>query len=223
MHPLPSGSALAGLVLAATILLSAGQAAGGMKLPDRIKGTPAARFLSSAGYLKGLADYVLKYERAVGACATATRVRRLRSVHIARPVVIPKVGLRPQWIEMVEVAGCKARFVRPVFTVLFAGDRIAHVALLRGTSRTDPVLQWDIIRPLLAHARASAAKSGCKGNSLARLLGAKFAGKTAGAKGAGWREIWAVSDCRGVHEYAVSLRPSPGGGTDWSLKRRKEK
>ena len=112
--------------------------------------------------------------------------------------------------------GCGGVYRRRIFTAYF-NNKVQHAALLSGSSRAGPRLQWDIVRALLPVARASARKRGCPARSV-RLLKAELDGAASDAARAPWNETWTVSDCAGSHDYAISFKPDPKGGATWAAK-----
>lgn len=186
--------------------------------PEEFNGMIFKNFLKSSGYESQLINYTLSYEKGLGPCSKPLIQKRVRATPLKRPVTFAGVGTPPQWLEIIEIGGCKKTFERTIFTAIVKG-KIRHVALLRGKSFTDPRLQWDIIKAILPAARIQARKKGCKRNSV-RMIGAKAEGERDPGDKSPWNETWVMADCDGVFEYEVSLTPDPKGGTTWAAKRK---
>ncbi|MEM7427959.1 MAG: hypothetical protein AAF441_17845 [Pseudomonadota bacterium] len=181
--------------------------------PQTVNGMSLNDYLGSEGYWTGLKSYVLKYERVLGPCPTPKFERRIKAVPARQAIAVPGAGVPPQWYEILEIKGCSSPFKRMVFTALVKG-RVMHRAMLSGGSKTDPVLQWDVLKALVPHQRSSAEKAGCTPGSPVRLLGAKL---VPGGNATRWSEIWGVADCTGIRELKLSFTTSAAGGTVWKL------
>ena len=181
--------------------------------PQTVNGLSLNDFLGSHGYWNGLKDYVLKYERALGPCSTPRFERRIKAVPADVAVKVPGVGVPPQWYELLEIEGCSKPFRRLVFTALING-KVMRRAMLRGTSNTDPILQWDVMKALVPYQRSRAEASGCAARASVRLLGAKL---VPGGTKKRWQEIWGIADCNGIREMNLTFTASDAGGTVWRL------
>lgn len=181
--------------------------------PETVNGMSLNDFLGSHGYWNNLRDYVLKYERVLGPCPTPKFERRIKAVPAGYAVPVPGVGVPPQWYEILEIKGCSQPYSRMVFTALVNG-KIMHRAMLRGKSKTDPILQWDVMKALVPHQRSRAESNGCDRSAPVRLIGAKL---VPGGTARNWSEVWGVADCNGIRELRLSFTASEAGGTVWKL------
>ncbi len=184
--------------------------------PETIQGLAFAQFIESRAYVNQLVAYTIGYEKRLGPCREPEIRRRLPVMRVRSPVRFAAIGIPPQWLEIFQIGGCGGVYRRRIFTAYF-NNKVQHAALLSGSSRAGPRLQWDIVRALLPVARASARKRGCPARSV-RLLKAELDGAASDAARAPWNETWTVSDCAGSHDYAISFKPDPKGGATWAAK-----
>jgi len=184
--------------------------------PRAIRGVAFADFIESNVYVNQLIAYTMGYEKRLGPCRRPEVRRRLPFVRLKNPVRITGVGTPPQWLEVIEIGGCGKTFKRTIFTAYF-NNKVQRVAMLMGSSRTGPKLQWEIVRAVLPVARARAKESGCRVGTV-RLLKAVREGPAPADSNAPWNETWTTIDCTGNHDYAIALKPDSKGGVIWAAK-----
>lgn len=180
--------------------------------PKTVNGVSLSDYLGSPAYWAKLKQFAVKYERALGPCRTAEVNRRYKALPAKHAYKVPRLGTPPQWIEILNIEGCKTPYRRGVVVFLIKGQP-KFMPILHGTSKADPFLQVDVMRMLLPAARAQASKKNCANAKDVRILGAKLTTETRTNMGPVWNETWRIADCRGVKDYTVRFAPSPRGGT----------
>ncbi len=211
-------TALAGSILLSGITASYGwtpERSEG-KPPQSVNGMSLNDYLGSRGYWNQLKQFTEKFERALGPCPTPQMNLRHKAVPAKQAVRVPGVGVPPQWVEILDIEGCRDPFRRGIFVFLIDG-RPKFMPMLHGTARSDPFLQVDVMRTLLPAARAKATQMSCSNGNDVRLLGAKFNSEQLSQFGMRWSETWRVADCHGSHDYEVRFHQRAGHGTSFSI------
>ncbi len=184
--------------------------------PQSVNGMSLNDYLGSREYWRQLQQFTETFERALGPCPTPQMNRRHKAVPAKQAVRVPGVGVPPQWVEILDIEGCRDPFRRGVFVFLINGHP-KFMPMLHGTARSDPFLQVDVIRTLLPAARAKATQMSCSNGNDVRLLGAKFNSEQLSQSGMRWSETWRVADCHGSHDYEVRFHQRSGKGTSFSI------
>lgn len=103
-----------------------------------------------------------------------------------------------------------------VLVMAAPGQPLRAMALLPGGTAGDPMLQRDAVRPALA--LAAGRLNNCQA---ARITDTRVTqpGRTeAGRVVSAWVEEWVATGCGSTLRIQVTLTPSPGGGTGYSLR-----
>jgi len=184
--------------------------------PQSVNGMSLNDYLGSNKYWSQLRQFTERFERALGPCPTAQMNRRQKAVPAKQAVSVPGVGVPPQWVEILEIEGCREPHRRAMFVFLIDGQP-KFMPILHGTAKSDPFLQVDVMRMLLPAARAKATQMNCANGNDVRVLGTKFNTEQLTSKGMRWSETWRVADCHGSHDYEVRFHQRTGQGTTFQI------
>lgn len=188
--------------------------------PANFKDMPFLSYLGSADYLTALREHALTYERKYGPCTTPGFAGRLNVGRVSFPTPFPGHGMPPQWLEVVKITGCDTPFPRNILVMIVAGElRYFPLLLGKSISRTDAVLQRDVVRSVIISERATAQRSGCSKSGAVRLLSAVLLSQKKTGEGAIWEEGWTIRTCRGRKLLKIHFRAAPDGGTDFIIQR----
>jgi len=205
--------------LALLAMLHASPGLGQQAAKPEIDGRPLKDFLNSEAYIQALRRYVALYETRVGPCRDARPTARVRTVLVRKRFFIPGLDIKttPQWVEAIRIEGCKTSYERLVFSTRGRGKTI-FIALARGGTKADPLLQYDLLKALLPLARARAVKAGCGKSDRVGLITTRALAAAADAPKGTWSEIWQMGTCKGERRYRIDFRPAKSGGTVYDIR-----
>ena len=186
--------------------------------PERFRGIPFRNFLASRDYMVALGEYALNYEREYGPCATPEFAGRLNVGRASFATTISDHGVPPQWLEVVKITGCDDPFPRNILVMIVEGElRYFPLLLGKSISRTDAILQRDVVRSVILSERAVAQRSGCSKSDKVRLLSAVLLHQKKSGASTIWEEGWALQNCHGRKLLKIHFKTSPEGGTDFVI------
>ncbi|GBF25740.1 hypothetical protein MnTg02_00773 [bacterium MnTg02] len=186
--------------------------------PERFKGMPFQTFLASGDYMTALREHALNYERKYGPCATPEFAGRLNVGRASFATTISDHGVPPQWLEVVKITGCDDPFPRNILVMIVEGElRYFPLLLGKSISRTDAILQRDVVRSVILSERAVAQRSGCSKSDKVRLLSAVLLHQKKSGASTIWEEGWALQNCHGRKLLKIHFKTSPEGGTDFVI------
>ncbi|MDA7946273.1 MAG: hypothetical protein MPJ78_02215 [Hyphomicrobiaceae bacterium] len=187
--------------------------------PEHINGEPFRKFVNGHGYFDQLAEEVMQYEARIGACATPEKVERLNAGRPQIPTRFARLGIPPQWMEVLKVTGCGKPVERAVL-VLYIEKKLLFLPLVAGNalSRFDVVLQRDVVKTLIPVERVLAIRSGCSGKDSIRILDTHTLSKVSIKGGLAWEEEWRLTNCKGAKSVRVSYSSRKDGETTFQIK-----
>lgn len=186
--------------------------------PKEVAGFPIENFLQTKSYLKVLQNSVIDFEKRVGACETPVFSGR---IDIALPQIaraFPEVGVVPQWLEIIEVAGCEQPFQRyvlvgivddaPKFYPLFTGNAL---------SALDMVVENDVLKTLLASEKKHAVAAGCDVQDAIRVHTTTLLSHKQNDDTLAWTEAWHIANCKGQKTLTIEFETNPEMGTRFAI------
>jgi len=212
---------IAGLVLAVVQTRDSGRAEAGARgePPATIGGKPYRDYLNSHDYFDLLAKEVMDYEIGFGPCRAPRNVTRVQLGRPQIPMPVGKLGILPQWLEVLKISGCGTTHMRNVLVVYHNG-KVVPLPLLPGTglSRFDIILQRDVLLAVVRSERAFAAGEGCENDLRIALLATDVISREDRADGFHWSEGWTIRNCNEEKRLTISFSPRPDGGIDFDIR-----
>ena len=186
--------------------------------PEEIDGKLFREYANSHEYFDRLAQATMRYEMKIGPCATPKEVVRIRAGRPQIPSRIPKLGIPPQWMEVLKVSGCEKPVIRPVL-VVYANKKLIIAPLIsgEGLSRFDVILQRDVIATLMTTEHVLAKRAGCSGDAAVRILNTRMLSKKTVEAGLVWEEEWQLANCKGEKRVKIGYEYHDNRGTDFTI------
>jgi len=182
-------------------------------------------YLTSPSYNAMISDMALRNERALSTgCLTSTVEKRsnlqiLQEPRFAGTQEAPVAG---SWKDQVEINRCGRKAYHNFLFVAQPDKQPELVVLMPGTTRTNPVLQRDVLVYVGGQAKLLADQK-CFGFELPRILNTAFEKENKPLKSDGtgkmtqgeWQEIWSYDVCGQKEDFRVLLRVKPDGTSEF--------
>jgi len=146
-------------------------------------------------------------------------------IEVAAPVAFEKRNDRyfpsnGAWVARLDADICGTRRQLNILTIVKAGGAVDIMPLLPGTTRSDPVLQWDSTASALRYATLMTRRAGRSGDCKSPMVvDTRFVATDAkpqpkvmpGRSPYAWHEIWTIDYCGTSVEEAIDFTPDPTG------------
>ena len=187
-------------------------------LPQNVSGLPIDVFLHSNSFQLVLKKEIIKHEHQFGICDTPEYNGRTQ---VSRPVIpweIPEFGVVPQWIETIELTGCKQKYSRKALIAIIHGaPRIYPILPGNALSLIDFNLRKDLMKTLLSSEREHAIAQGCTKKSKIRIHNTSLLSFKQQAEETSWEESWHISNCQNQKILKVTFTTHPATGTYFEI------
>ncbi len=187
-------------------------------LPEYIDGIPFSSFLQSHSYLRILKSNALNHERVYGICSTPVFRGRIETGRPLAPRALPAFGVVPQWIEIVEIGGCKTPHKLQVLIALINGAPEFYPLLPGdGLSLLDFTITNDVMSTLIEFETTYALNAGCKKSDSIRIHRVKLVEYQKSDENIIWNEIWDIANCKVKKSLTVNFTANPTTGTRFTI------
>ncbi len=187
-------------------------------LPAHIGGVPFSNFLRSRSYLRILKNNALSHERAYGMCSTPVFQGRVETGRPQAPRSLPVFGIVPQWIEVVEIGGCKTTHQLHVLIALVDGaPRFYPLLPGDGLSLLDFTITNDVMSTLIEFEKSHALTAGCKKTDPIRIHRIRLVNYKKDDENIVWNEIWDIANCKTRKSLTVNFTANPTIGTRFTI------
>ncbi|MGH1352553.1 MAG: hypothetical protein ACRBBN_17360 [Methyloligellaceae bacterium] len=187
-------------------------------LPEHIGGVPFGNFLQSNSYLRILKNNALKHERIYGVCSTPVFRGRIETGRPLAPRSLPVYGTVPQWIEVVEIGGCKTTHKLHVL-IAIVNDAPHFYPLLPGDglSLLDFTITNDVMSTLIEFETTHALTAGCKKSDTIRIHKVRLIDYQKSEENFTWNETWEIANCKSTKTLKVNFTANPTTGTRFTI------